>query len=362
MSVVASHPLYPDWKPKKASDVLEGVEILRGGAYLNYPKSAVLRRLVLEIWFAWYSALKVRQFKQDIDVVVVVFPPVVFSLVIGFLLPGKTKKIGIVHDLLGVMATSSCGYLRRLVAKVMRWVEIKAFSRCDKLICLSESMKREVIESYGIDFHKCVVHYPFVTLTAPTSVKGSIGHLFQSGFKHVVYSGALGEKQRPVELIKFFETLSKTHQEIICHIFSRGPIFEELSKEYSRSAESRVLFHDLVPESSLLDLYLHSDVQIIPQAEGTGAGAFPSKLPNLLAAGVPVFAICDADSELAAVLNESGAGRSVHSWQPKECVEGVAKLLSKIGDETHEQRRERLAPYVYKKFSVDALTRSILGE
>ena len=45
---------------------------------------------------------------------------------------------------------------------------------------------------------------------------------------HIVYSGALGEKQKPVKLLEFLEMLVNNNNKIMCHIFSKGHTFEEL--------------------------------------------------------------------------------------------------------------------------------------
>lgn len=35
VEVLCSHPLYPDWKPQKSIQMIEGIEIIRGGSWLR---------------------------------------------------------------------------------------------------------------------------------------------------------------------------------------------------------------------------------------------------------------------------------------------------------------------------------------
>lgn len=93
-------------------------------------------------------------------------------------------------------------------------------------------------------------------------------------------------------------------------------------------------------------------VQVIPQVKGTGPGAVPSKLPNLLAAGVPVFAMCDKDSELAEVIRESQAGVAIDNTDLDLWVE---QFLIRVGQTPHAVFRSRARDYVYKKFNLDRL-------
>jgi hypothetical protein len=48
---------------------------------------------------------------------------------------------------------------------------------------------------------------------------------------NIVYSGALGEKQNPNELLNVYDYISKNISNIVCYFFSQGPIFEELNKD-----------------------------------------------------------------------------------------------------------------------------------
>ena len=58
VEVIASHPLYPSWRPVRSRSRLEGVSIHRGGAWVRYPRSLLLRRLVFEFWYAAYATVK----------------------------------------------------------------------------------------------------------------------------------------------------------------------------------------------------------------------------------------------------------------------------------------------------------------
>jgi glycosyltransferase involved in cell wall biosynthesis len=336
-----------------------GAVIYRGGLLIRYPASTTLRRIVLELWFAWYVARLLVVSRERYDVAVVIFPPISFALLPRRLF-GARKIVGIAHDLLGVMAKTRSGFVRRFIAKAMTFGERKAFQRCDRLVCLSQAMKETMVRDYRVPAEKIVVRYPFPTF-CNDSGGDSLKSLFDSAAIHVVYSGALGEKQRPKVLMDLFEAVCAVDPRVVCHIFSRGPLFEALQWSARGPAiQGRVLFHDLVPDESLGELYMRSHVQIIPQAEGTGAGAFPSKLPNLLAAGVPVFAICDRDSELASVIKESGCGLATDARDPQRLARALADFVETVvGGESHLQRRELLSRYLEEKFSLSRLVTAL---
>lgn len=355
VTVICSYPFYPEWKPKFTKKNLAGVRLMREGLRMVYPKSAILRRLMLELWFAWHFFKKARGIKGQVDIVVAVSPPVFFTIFVRLLFK-KRKKVVIVHDLLGVMAISSNNFTRRLVMLMIKHLETYLLRRLDAVICLSDSMKEVLIKQYGLKRSACNVCYPFTTLGITAYQQGMLKDVFPIRFRHIVYSGAMGEKQKPRELYRFFEDLCKNRSDVYCHIFSSGPIVDGLR---TGNKEKRIWFHDLVPEDHLAELYARSDIQIVPQAEGTGAGAFPSKLPNLIAAGVPVLAVCDKESELARIILETGAGKAVSGWDFQELHQAVDKLLEHASKEPRDHRKAMAERYIQKKFNINRLVASI---
>ncbi|MEM9385426.1 MAG: glycosyltransferase family 4 protein [Pseudomonadota bacterium] len=350
--VICSHPLYPDWVASQSDAQEVGMVIERGGAGLRYPRSNVPRRLVLELWYAWHTTRRLHERRTRAHRVILVLPPVLFALP---LLLGKRRGqvIAVVHDLYGIMATSATGRSRRWVAALVGRIERAVLGRCDRLIALSSAMREAIVERYGVGRERIEVAYPFETLSELTASNSALAGEMPTAQRHVVYSGALGEKQMPGVLVEVFEQLAAAEADVVCHIFSAGPQFEALRRQPSH--HERLRFHALVPEAQLLELYARSTLQVLPQAPGTGAGAFPSKLPNLIAAGVPVFSICDEDSEVAQVLREAEAGAWVAGVDAGEIAQAIQNYLGQLNDEPRDARRARLGAYVDQHFRVTGL-------
>ncbi len=359
VEVVCSEPLYPGWRPRPSTAALPGVTIRRGGGWMRYPRPAVLRRLALELWFAGHAVRHARGVEGDR--LVAVFPPDLGPWLAMAVAKNRVEKVGIVHDLQGIMAVSVESPARRWIARCIRLIERRALRACDRIVCLSESMREVLVADYGIEDGRCRVCYPFVTLPARPPAEDRLRPLFAEGRRHVVYAGALGEKQRPDDLLALFRALLRHDPSIHCHVFSAGPQMAALRAEVGREGPPGLFCHDLVPDDQLVHLYAHSTIQVIPQAPGTGAGAFPSKLPNLLALGVPVFALCDEDSELARVLAEAGAGRASGALGPEAWPRLVSELITEAEAEGRAARRQRLAGFIEAHFSVDRVIEAIVG-
>lgn len=360
VKVFASHPLYPDWQPKKSSASISGVEIYRGGGWLKYPKQSMMRRVVLEIWFACSTLIRYFISGKTPDIVIPVFPPSLFFLLLNWLMPSSVCRVGIVHDLQGVYAARDHGVIGGILKGAIHFVEKRCFKGCDSLIFLSTSMANKAIGEYKIDAARCVVCYPFVSISECMSISVALDSVLLSDSFNVVYSGALGEKQNPDGLLLFMNEIASDQSDVACHIFSAGPIFERLRVANEGAQNCRVQFHDLVPAEQLAELYDRSDVQIVPQAFNTSDGSLPSKLPNLLAAGVPVFVICESGSELGDLVNDAEAGVVVNTWNIAELVEQFSSCKNKLGKESKHDRRMRLQAFVKAKFSIDCVVASVL--
>lgn len=361
LTVFCSHPIYPDWKVTRSADQLDGIEIIRGGSGIFYPKSATLRRAILEIWFAAFIFKNVILKSKEYDNYVLIFPPSLFALFFASLAKKRKNIYGIVHDLQGVYAQKSKSIPGRILQWAIRLVEQNSFNHCSHLIFLSDSMLERAATEYQLDRRKCSVNYPFVALPQIEVSKSNSNSLpeevISSQKFNFVYSGALGQKQNPHGLVNLMINLSENIPEIDFHIFSAGPSFEEI-KNIGKS--SKVKFHDLVQAEQLTELYRRSNIQIIPQADGTADGSLPSKLPNLLASNTAIFAICEKNTELDLLLNAVERAGVCNTWDTKNLTAAVNTFIKEIRNPVAEE----LGPgrtLILEKFKIDTLIQKLLG-
>lgn len=327
VTVLCYHPFYPDWKIQESQEELNGIKIIRGGSNLNFSKKTIVRRFVLEFSFAFFILRKIRKHQKNKDIIIPVFPPsFAFYSILSFL-NKKIKKVGMVHDLQEVYSINKSGFINKIIRFFIHKIERKCYQTCNKLVFLSKEMKEQAKELYALQEIKLEVQYPFITIKEKRT--NDLEHLFNKDKKHVVYSGALGEKQNPEKLFNFFDQASLNTENIIFHFFSRGDTFNRLKKI---NANSKIHFHGLVEKEHLEELYHKSDVQIIPQKEDTSKGSLPSKLPNLLASNCKIFLITDDNSELEVFFKKNNLDFVVTSWNIKELINSLQILIDKPVD------------------------------
>lgn len=365
VTVICSHPLYPTWRPVPSDAQLPGMKILRGGAKVRYPSAMPLRRLVLEIWFAFYALRRMLPLRKHADVVVSILPPSLFCLFLNAVLPRRVRRVAVIHDLQGVLAAQEQSFPRRAIIRLIHAVESRAFRSQNLCIFFSGDMARIARQSYGLDPARVAVQYPFITMTEEAAtpqqpVAQRLVSMFPSNKLHVVYSGALGYKQNSRELIDFLDAAAVRYPEVEFHVLSGGPFFDEFETARNHAPEPRVRFHPLVESRDLAELYARSAIQIIPQAEGTEVAALPSKLPNLLAAGVHLLAICSEESEVGRLIREAGTGTLVERWDRELFLSRIEQALAIVRHEPASARRARVEPLL-ELFSVTNMVRLTVG-
>jgi len=352
ITVICSHPFYPNWKPKRSNIQIDGIDIIRGGGNIRYFNKVILRRIILEIWYTFFVLIKIFKFRKKIDIIIPVFPP---SLAFYAILPFIEKrivKIGMVHDLQEVYASNKRGTFNKIIRFFINKIEKHVFKSCDKLIFLSNEMLETAKVHYNLDESKLIVQYPFSTYNND-KITNDLEIIMPKNKRHIVYSGALGEKQNPKQLYSFFNQASKNINNTMFHFFSQGNVFNNLKSE---NKNKNIKFHDLVPKENVTELYKRSTVQIIPQLPNTSKGSLPSKLPNLLSAGCNILAITDKGSEIESLFNKYNLNTVVTLWDIEELCFVLENILEKkrIENSNHIKIAKKI-------FNVDLMVDKILN-
>ena len=352
ITVLCSHPFYPNWKPKRSNIQIDGIDIIRGGGNIRYFNKVILRRIILEIWFTFFVLIKIFKFRKKIDIIIPVFPPsLAFYAILPFI-EKRIMKIGMVHDLQEVYASNKRGTFNKIIRFFINKIEKHVFKSCDKLIFLSNEMLETAKVDYSLDESKLIVQYPFTTYNYDI-ITNDLEIIMPKNIRHIVYSGALGEKQNPKQLYSFFNQASKSINNTMFHFFSQGNVFNNLKSE---NKNKNIKFHDLVPKENVAELYKRSTVQIIPQLPNTSKGSLPSKLPNLLISGCNILAITDKGSEIESLFNKYNLNTVVTLWN----IEELCHVLENILEKKHIENSAHIK-IAKKIFNVDLMVDKILN-
>jgi colanic acid biosynthesis glycosyl transferase WcaI len=89
-----------------------------------------------------------------------------------------------------------------------------------------------------------------------------------------------------------------------------------------------VRFVDLQPRHRLPEVLAAGDIHVVPLKRGLGRSSVPSKTYSILAAGRPVLASVDRGTEVASLVERSGAGVSVPPDDPEAFTKALSRLVA----------------------------------
>ncbi len=315
-----------------------GVEIFRVWSTL-FDKNVLPLRLINMLTLGASMLFRaLRKLEKDVGVVVVSAPP---SLLFIAALAAKIRRAPlylIIQDkypeiLVAVGSVKNNSFLVKLLNGFNRWL----YRRAEKIVVVGRDMGELVASQMDDqDAGKISVIQNWASLEEieprPRSQNRLLNDL-QIGHKLVfLYAGNMGHPQDIESIVKCAELLKD--DERFHFIFIGSGVKRKWLENAIRSRRlDNTTLLDPLPRAEQ-EVFLNAcDVGLVPLVENMFGVAMPSRTYNLLAAGKPVLALTDENSEVSRVLREERVGWNVPPLAPE-------KLLAAI--ETIYENRERL--------------------
>ena len=307
------------------NETLNGVKIVRFWAPREGRNPAVR---ALRYFWCNLRGRTLGKRRRDTELVFAVSTPPTQGLVAG----GVAKKLGVpfvysVQDLFPDSLLSSGlvgkkGMLYKRGEKVVK----KTYPRCDKIILLSDSFRESVI-SFGADKDRLTVIGNWIDAENVKPVSREDNRLFEElGIDRekfvVVYAGNFGESQGAQVVLEAAHRL-KERDDIVFVIFGGGAEFPQAESYAAQNSLDNVIIRPLLPAERVSEVYSLGDAALITCKKGVGKTGLPSKLWSIMACDTPVIAAFDRDSELADILEKSGAGDLVAPEDPVQLAEAI---------------------------------------
>ncbi len=241
------------------------------------------------------------------------------------------KKVPFVYNLQDVFPDSlvTTGLTKKgsILWKIGRKIENYTYSHADKIIVISESMKKNIMEK-GVPEEKIVVVSNWIDTEVTKPVPKEENRLFEEfGISRdkftVVYAGNYGKAQGADVVLDAAERL-KDHADVQFVIFGGGAEFES-AKEKAKALPN-VMINGLLPQDRVSEVYSLGDVAIITCKKGVGNSGMPSKTWSIMACNTPIIAAFDTDSELAEVIEKANAGVTVEPEDAESLVSAILEM------------------------------------
>ena len=241
-------------------------------------------------------------------------------------------KVPFIYNLQDIFPDSlvTTGLTRKgsILWKIGRKIENYTYRHADKIIVISESMKKNIMDK-GVPEEKITVISNWIDTEATKPVAKADNRLFEEfGLSRdkftVVYAGNFGKAQG-ADVILDAAKLLRAREDVQFVIFGGGAGFEDAKKRVADEGLANVIINGLLPQDRVPEVYSLGDVALITCKKGVGNSGMPSKTWSIMACNTPIVAAFDTDSELAEVIAKANAGVTVEP-------EDADKLATAIGD------------------------------
>ncbi len=313
---LAAQPTYAARGQKSAvRERVDGVDVRRCWS-TTFSKDTSLLRLVnvATISLSFFLA-GLRSFRRGDVVIVVTNPPTLPFLIWVAARWRNARFILLIHDVYPEVLVAT-GLLGRggLVARTLSQLVAALYGRADRIVVLGRDMK-EIVRWKCPSCEKRIWIIPNWGDTsgirpAPKSQNPVLRELDLVDRFVVLYAGNIGRTQGVEALVEAAELL-RERQDIAFLIAGEGARRSWVERTIAERKLGGVRLLPRSPRSSLGVLLGACDAAVISLIPGMTGISVPSRLYNILAAGRPILAVAEPESELARVVLEEGVGRVI---------------------------------------------------
>jgi len=304
--------------------------ISRVQPFAGQTKSNLFRRAIGFILFSYFVGLRALfagRFWRRVDGVLAMSPPLTLGL-IGWhtkLFRGGELVFNI-QDVFPDAAIATGAISNKKIISAASWLERVSYQRSDSVVLLSDDLANNVQSKLDQKFHKRIKVIPnFVDTEAIVPMSRLTNYRRELGIDDalvVMYAGNVGFSQSLELMIEAARALP----EIMFVINGEGAARKSL--EAKASELTNVKFGDYQDVSRLSEVLATGDLHVVPLRRGLGSVSVPSKTYSILAAGRPIFAAIDLDTEVPRILAAANAGVCVEPDNQHAFVSSISVMLS----------------------------------
>lgn len=358
--VVTGMPNYPigriqeAWRRKVFSaENLDGVRVLRCWLFAR-PGSSLAVRMLGYLSFGVMSLFAVHRIRRGgartADVVLWESPPIFLSPVAALLARAlRARLVMNVSDLWPRTLVELGAARAPLVISLLNALERWSYGIADLVTCQTNGILDGV---RGVAPSTPARLLPNGVECARFDVPSQPGvrHVFEMPEDGLVvgYAGNFGRAQAVEQVVRAAEIVTRREGTAFFWLMGAGPCRAEIAQEQARLGVAALRLDPPLPAGRMPLAYSAWDIGVVPLADRPlFAGARPSKMFELMAAGVP-FVYCGT-GEGADLAEQCGAGTVVPAEAPDQLAEAILALM-RAGPAHRRMLGERARRFVQERF------------
>ena len=314
------------WRTEKT----EWGSIIRVHPFPGKSKSNLLRRALGFIAFSY--AVGIRSVHADglpfkVDGVLAMSPPLTLGLT-GWCtrIIRRAPLVFNIQDVFPDAAIQTGAISNKKIIAAAKWLERVSYRRSDAVVLLSQDLRTNIANKIDAKHHHRLHVIPnFVDTVAITPQDRMTDYRNELGIGDqlvVMYAGNVGFSQ---SLNLVVEAAAK-FPEVAFVVNGDGAARKKLQEDCAELAN--VYFGDYQPIERLSEVLATGDIHLVPLRTGLAAVSVPSKSYSILAAGRPMLAAIDLNTEIPNMLQQSGAGIAVEPDNAPAFIEALGRLVN----------------------------------
>ena len=326
-----NHAIEPGWGGRLwRTEKTEWGSIIRVHPFPGKSKSNLLRRALGFIAFSY--AVGIRSVHADgfpfkVDGVLAMSPPLTLGLTGWFTkIIRRAPLVFNIQDVFPDAAIQTGAISNKKIIAAAKWLERVSYQRSDAVVLLSRDLRANIANKIDTKFHDRLHVIPnFVDTIAITPQNRMTAYRTELGIGDqlvVMYAGNVGFSQS----LNLVAEAAAKFPEIAFVINGDGAARKKLQQDCAQLAN--VYFGDYQPIERLSEVLATGDIHLVPLRAGLASVSVPSKSYSILAAGRPMLAAIDPNTEIPNMLRESGAGIAVEPDSAPAFIEALGQLVS----------------------------------
>lgn len=300
-------------------ECIDGIKVERVGIWVPRRRST-LARLVSELRFFLSGCWAIASRRVARHSLVFSLCPSILSVLLGAIACHRRGcHVALIHDIQSGLAQGLNMVHSTWFLRLMRFCEREILNRVDLVLVLTDEMK-EHLRANGVTASIEIV--PIWTDTDRIQPVADI----PGRPVRLVYSGSFGRKQDLDQVVVLAAELQAKSPEIEILLRGGGREFELLREKIISAKLENVRFSDLIPAGNIFADMSNADIHLVVQNPVAAGFAIPSKIYNIMAAGLPCIASAHPESALSRLQSESGGFLCVPPGDPHALADAVWRL------------------------------------
>lgn len=341
----AKHRVEPEWEGvtwrTRTSDESWG-SVTRLDPFAGSDKRNLWRRALGFVGFSVTAAVAGSRVArgQRFDAVLVMSPPLTLGVSGWFVSRRRRAPLVVnIQDVFPDAAVESGAITNRLVIAAARYLERWVYRRAEAVTVLSEDLADNLRAKVSRQRAWRIRTIPnFVDVEAIQPIDRLTAYRRELGIDErpvVMYAGNIGFSQSLTSMIAAARALP----DVWFVINGDGAARAELERE-ARDLPNLV-FGEYQPAERLSEVLATGDVHAVLLKRGLGSVSVPSKTYSIMAAGRPIVAAVDPDTEVTRLVARSGGGVCVPPDDETAFVEAVRTMVGDLDRSAAMGRRAR---------------------